>query len=60
MCGIHIIPTLESFIQEVPLLLVSNVVPQVPSFEVVEKVVVGTGCLFRAFLSLGSGGRQSG
>lgn len=60
MCGIHIFRTFESFIQAVPLLPVSDVVPQGPSSDVVERVVVGMGCLFQVFLSLGSVGRQDG
>lgn len=42
---------LASLIQEVLLLPVSDVV---------EKVVMGMGCLFQAFLSFGSGRRQDG
>lgn len=51
MCGIHIFRACESFIQEVPLLPVSDVV---------EKVVMGMGCLFQAFLSFGSVGGKMG
>lgn len=60
LCGVHIFQTFESFLQEGPLLPMSDVVPQGPPSDVVEKVVIGMGCLFQAFLNVGSGGRQDG
>lgn len=60
ICGMHLFGTFESFIQEVPLFPMSDVVPQGTPSDAAEKVVIGMGCLFQAFLSLGSGGRQDG